>query len=69
MDAESLKRKEDSLPLGLPLAKTLAKGFLHILWKWHLRVSRGTFDYICGIVALGIQCQNTCFQQVIPIQK
>ena len=41
----------------------------HVLWKRHFRVSRGTFDYFCGIVSLDIQRQNTRFRQAIPVQK
>lgn len=51
------------------LEEMLNNRALNGLWKRHFRVSRGTFDYICGIVSLDIQRQNTCLQQVIPVQK
>ena len=51
------------------LEEMLNNRALNSLWKRHFRVSRGTFDYICGIVSLDIQRQNTRFRQAIPVQK
>ena len=51
------------------LEEMLNNRALNSLWKRHFRVSRGTFDYICGMVSLDIQCQNTRFRQAIPVQK
>ena len=51
------------------LEEMLNNRVLHSLWKKHFRVSRGTFDYICGIVSRDIQRQNTRLRQVIPVQK
>jgi len=42
---------------------------LNSLWKRHFRISRGTFDYTCGMVSLDIQRQNTRFRQAIPVQE
>ena len=51
------------------LEEMLNNRVLHSLWKKHFRVSRGTFDYICGIVSRDIQRQNTRLRQAIPVQK
>jgi len=51
------------------LEEMLNNRALNSLWKRHFRVSRGTFDYICGMVSLDIQHQNTRFWQTIPVQK
>ena len=53
----------------LGLEEMLNNRALNSLWKRHFRVSRGTFDYICGMVSLDIQRQNTRFRQAIPVQK
>lgn len=55
--------------LQLWLEEMLNNRALNSLWKRHFKVSRGTFDYICGMVSLDIQRQNTCFRQAIPVQK
>lgn len=51
------------------LEEMLNNRVLHSLWKKHFRVSRGTFDYICGIVSHDIQRQNTRLRRAIPVQK
>ena len=51
------------------LEEMLNNRFLNSLWKRHFRVSRQTFDYLCRIVSLDIQRQNTRVRQAIPVQK
>ena len=51
------------------LEEMLNNRVLHSPWKKHFIVSRGTFDYICGIVSCDIQRQNTRLRQAIPVQK
>jgi len=39
------------------------------LWKRNFRVTRGTFDFICRLVAQDIQRQNTLFRDAVPVPK
>ena len=38
-------------------------------WKENFRVFRDTFEYICQLVGLALQRQNTGMQDAIPVQK
>ena len=38
-------------------------------WKENFRVSRDTFEYICQLVGLALQRQNTGMRDAIPVQK
>ena len=39
------------------------------LWREHFRVSRDTFEYICGLVGPQLIRQNTILRQAITVEK
>ena len=39
------------------------------LWREHFRVSRDTFEYICGLVGPQLIWQNTILRQAITVEK
>ena len=39
------------------------------LWCEHFRVSRDTFEHICGLVGPDLVRQNTILRQAIPVEK
>ena len=39
------------------------------LWREHFRVSRNTFEHICGLVGTELVRQNTILRQAISVEK
>ncbi|XP_068757488.1 uncharacterized protein [Montipora capricornis] len=54
---------------SLPRPQLWFERWLDGWWKENFRVSRATFEYICGLVGLALSRQDTAMRAAVPVEK